>query len=124
MDEKGTYNKLPIIQNIKILKKEKIDLRNKFNQTNKDMCKIQIEMNVLEIEMEKNNEFEIRYLLEEISRIETEMNFMDEKDQEENKFLRKQLNNLFNDQFKIKQNTLFLEERVLRANEQIGYINN
>lgn len=124
MDEKENINKLPIIQNIKRLKQDKRDLRNEFNQTNKDMRKIQIEMNALENEMEKNNEFEIRYLLEEISRIETEMNFMDEKDQEENKFLRKQLNNLLNDQFKIKQNTMFLEERVYRANEQIGFITN
>ncbi len=44
--------------------------------------------------MGKNDEFELKFLLEEIAKIESEMKYMNKKDIVENRFLNQQLRNL------------------------------
>lgn len=52
--------------------------------------------------MGKNDEFELKFLLEEIARIECQMKFLDKKDSAETKFIQKQIFELQNENFKIK----------------------
>jgi len=44
--------------------------------------------------MGKNDEFELKFLLEEIAKIDSQMNFMNEKDEVETKFIRQQIHEL------------------------------
>lgn len=71
--------------------------------------------------MGKNDEFELKFLLEEIAKIECQMRILNDKDDLETQFIKKQVFELQNDKFKLEQNTMLLEERVKRTNKQIGF---
>lgn len=74
--------------------------------------------------MGKNDEFELKFLLEEIAKIEAQMKLLNEKDEAESNFLKRQIHELQNDKFRIEQNAMLLGERVHRADKQIGFYSN
>ena len=116
-----TDNNIPIKQYIDILKKQKKKLKEDFVQSNADLHQIQLEVTELENQMGKNDEFELKFLLVEIARIESEMRYLNKKDQAENVFLRNQLKNLYDSKFKITQNQQLIEEKLRRADREIGF---
>ena len=114
-------NQIPIMNHLNLLKKRKNHINKKFKETNKKFLNSQTNMIILGNKILHNDEVEIKLILEEIARISKELNIFDKKEKEDNIFLKKQINHLFKEKYKMKKKSILLQQRIAKIDNEIGF---